>query len=198
MPRPPRTPKTGVPVAADTHRLSRVRTIRMLMAEMAYRGEATKEALRAQWKCSRESVDDYAREASRSLRMDVADHPDELTVRIASFFQAGVADIVSRIQDEIDEDGAVTGKRGKSLVGCKGSMSYQAYAQLMQTAMGGARDLAKLVQDVPTAFMPEDAQGDAATGTGLPSVEVVVKYADVPTDPAPETPAPPAETPPPK
>ena len=190
MPRAPRTPKTGVPVAADTKRLSRVQTIRLLMSEGLWRGEASKESFRTKWKVSRDTVEDYAREASRSIRLDVADHPDELIQRVAAVTQSVLADMAQLIQDQVEFDEEK--KRPVRTIGRKGKMSFQAYAQIQQTVLGAARDIASLADKHPGAFLPPDTSPDVA-GPTRPPVTVVVKYADVPEDPKPPEPAPPTD-----
>lgn len=189
MARPPRTAKTGIPVPAATKRLDRVATIRMLMSEGLYRGEATKESFARDWKVSRATVDDYAREASRSISLDVSEDPSELLVQVGAMFRAVAADTIQRVQDERDERG--------TLVGSKGHMSHGAAVGYYQTAISAAKELAALVHKTPEAFIPEHKRvTEDANTSGMPSVQVVVKYhatAEPPPPPAEAPPAPPAE-----
>ena len=61
------------------------------MSEGLYRGEATKESFARDWKVSRATVDDYAREASRSISLDVSEDPSELLVQVGAMFRAVAA-----------------------------------------------------------------------------------------------------------
>ena len=185
MARPPRTAKTGIPVPAATKRLDRVATIRMLMAEGLYRGEATKESFAQDWKVSRSTVDDYAREASRSISLDVSEDPSELLVQVGAMFRAVCADTLGIVAD------------GRETLGKKGALSHGAANGYFQTAITAGKELAALVHKTPEAFIPEHKRADAeANPTGMPSVQVVVKYHAnaAPPPPAAEAPpAPPAE-----
>ena len=194
MPRPPRTPKKGdIPVAQETQRVSRVRTIRLLMSEFSWRNEASKMAFCQQWKCSPATMDDYVREARRTLRYDVADHPEEIVHQIACGVTARAADMVRNIEDQVEQD-----DKGNtvSAIGKEGKMSWPAYAQLNQAILGAMSQLTSLVANHGGAFIPKEQRGDDANNTGMPSVQVVVKYHTnaVPPPPA-ETPAPPPAEP---
>ena len=193
MPRPPRTPKKGdIPVAQETQRVSRVRTIRLLMSEFSWRNEASKMAFCQQWKCSPATMDDYVREARRTLRYDVADHPEEIVHQIACGVTARAADMVRNIEDQVEQD-----DKGNtvSAIGKEGKMSWPAYAQLNQAILGAMSQLTSLVANHGGAFIPKEQRGDDANNTGMPSVQVVVKYHTnaVPPAPAEAPPAPPAD-----
>ena len=194
MPRPPRTPKKGdIPVAQETQRVSRVRTIRLLMSEFSWRNEASKMAFCQQWKCSPATMDDYVREARRTLRYDVADHPEEIVHQIACGVTARAADMVRNIEDQVEQD-----DKGNtvSAIGKEGKMSWPAYAQLNQAILGAMSQLTSLVANHGGAFIPKEQRGDDANNTGMPSVQVVVKYHTNAVPPAPaETPAPPPAEP---
>ncbi len=194
MPRPPRTPKKGdIPVAQETQRVSRVRTIRLLMAEWSWRNEASKMAFCQQWKCSPATMDDYVREARRTLRYDVADHPEEIVHQIACGVTARAADMVRNIEDQVEQD-----DKGNtvSAIGKEGKMSWPAYAQLNQSILSAMSQLTSLVANHGGAFIPKEQRGDDANATGMPSVQVVVKYHANAVPPAPaETPAPPPAEP---
>jgi hypothetical protein len=160
----------------------------MLMSEGLYRGEATKESFARDWKVSRATVDDYAREASRSISLDVSEDPSELLVQVGAMFRAVAADTIQRVHDEADEDGTLVGK--------KGHMSHGAAVGYYQTAISAAKELAALVHKTPEAFIPEHKRvTEDANTSGMPSVQVVVKYhASAEQPPAAEAPpAPPAE-----
>jgi hypothetical protein len=193
MPRPPRTPKTGdIPIASETQRISRVRTIRLLLGEGLWRNEASKIAYCRDWKCSPATMDDYVREARRSLRYDVADHPEEIVHQLACTLTARTADMIQRIDDQVEQDAET--KQTVSVIGRKGKMSWQAYAQINQTVLSALSQMTSLVTNHGAVFVPKDKQGDAAATTlARPPVTVVVKYADVPEDPKPPEPAPPAD-----
>ena len=193
MPRPPRTPKKGdIPVAQETQRVSRVRTIRLLMSEFSWRNEASKMAFCQQWKCSPATMDDYVREARRTLRYDVADHPEEIVHQLACGVTARAADMVRQIEDQVEQD-----DKGNmvSAIGKEGKMGWAAYAQLNQTILGAMSQLTSLVANHGAAFIPKEQRGDDANNTGMPSVQVVVKYHAnaVPPAPAEAPPAPPAD-----
>ena len=193
MPRPPRTPKKGdIPVAQETQRVSRVRTIRLLMSEFSWRNEASKMAFCQQWKCSPATMDDYVREARRTLRDDVADHPEALVHPLTCGATAPAADMVRNIEDQVEQD-----DKGNtvSAIGKEGKKSWPAYAQLNQAILGAMSQLTSLVANHGGAFIPKEQRGDDANNTGMPSVQVVVKYHTnaVPPAPAEAPPAPPAD-----
>lgn len=150
------------------------------MAEGLYRGEATKESFAREWEVSRETVADYAREASRSISMDVSEDPSELLVQVGAMFRAVCADTLGIVGE------------GRDSLGKKGGISHGAAIGYFQTAVTSGKELAALVQKSPEAFIPEHKRADAeANPAGMPSVQVVVKY-----HATAEPPAPPAETPP--
>lgn len=191
MPRAPRTPKTGdIPIATETQRVSRVRTIRLLMSEFRWRNEASKMAFCREWKCSPATMDDYVREARRTLRYDVADHPEEIVHQIACGVTARAADMIQHIEDQVESD-----EKGRtvSTIGKKGKMSWQAYATLNQAVLGAMSQFTTLVTNHGGAFLPKEKRDDSedASTAGMPSVQIVVKY-----HATAEPPAPPAETPP--
>jgi hypothetical protein len=194
MARPPRTAKTGIPVSSNTKRLERVATIRMLMSEGLYRGDATKLAYARDWKVSRETVDDYAREASRSIQLDVADDPGELFVRLAAMVQSIAADSVERVKNEVDDD-------GNTLVGKKGHMGHGAAVMYYQAALKGVDSMATLVGKAPAAFVPLSKRTeDGGQSNGRPVVNISVTLSPPKTPPpdadasvaVPASPSPPA------
>ena len=174
MPRPPRTPKKGdIPVAQETQRVSRVRTIRLLMSEFSWRNEASKMAFCQQWKCSPATMDDYVREARRTLRYDVADHPEEIVHQLACGVTARAADMVRQIEDQVEDDG-----KGNmvSAIGKEGKMGWAAYAQLNQTILGAMSQLTSLVANHGGAFIPKEQRGEPGDPqvSGRPIVNITV------------------------
>ena len=131
-------------------------------------------------------MDDYVREARRTLRYDVADHPEEIVHQLACGVTARAADMVRQIEDQVEQD-----DKGNmvSAIGKEGKMGWAAYAQLNQTILGAMSQLTSLVANHGAAFIPKEQRGDDANNTGMPSVQVVVKYhANAAPPPAAETP----------
>ena len=191
MPRPPRTPKKGdIPVAQETQRVSRVRTIRLLMSEGSWRNEASKMAFCQQWECPPATMDDYVREARRTLRYDVADHPEEIVHQIACVVTARAADMISQIEDQVEQN-----EKGEVVraIGKEGKMPWAAYAQLNQAILGAMSQFTTLVANHGAAFIPKEQRGEPGEqNSGRPSVNITVTLAPVrppPPDPA-EAPAP--------